>query len=91
VTAPAPIGLPAVELTATTAGWAEAGAAAVTCGADGIIVDDDGGGRTRVAPVPPRAVVDQTGAGFVPSLTEALARLAQAAAGTTPSTPGGRP
>jgi sugar/nucleoside kinase (ribokinase family) len=90
VSAPAPIGLPAVELTATTADWAEAGAAAVTCGADRII-DDDDGGRTRVAPVPPRAVVDQTVAGFVPSLTETLARLAPAAAGTTPSTPGGRP
>lgn len=39
-----------------------AAAAAVTCGPDGITVDD-GSGTTWVPPVPPRAVVDQTGAG----------------------------
>jgi len=104
-------------------------AAAVTCGPDGIVVDD-GDGQTWVDPVPPRAVVDQTGAGdafagtvaarlalgddllaaarigasaaslslqgrggtgFVPSLAETLAHLAQASAGPIPTIPGGRP
>ena len=39
-----------------------AAAAAITCGADGVVLDD-GTGAQRVPPLPPPALVDQTGAG----------------------------
>jgi 2-dehydro-3-deoxygluconokinase len=52
-----------------------ADAAAVTCGADGVLVDD-GGGEPRRIPAAPAEVVDATGAGdaFAGTLAAGLAR-----------------
>ena len=52
------------------------GAIVVTLGGEGCLLDTPDGGRTRVAPVPPREVVDTTGAGdaFTGALAVALAR-----------------